>query len=344
MNNAKSISAAHSSSLISAVIIHVGSAQIIQQCVESLRQAVDSTRLETIIVDNASETPSLAEIADTYPNTRIVRLSDRCGYSAATNAGIRASQGTYILWCNNDLVFKPGSVDILATFLDTHPRYGAVGPRLSNADGSYQPSFSLLDISLWTLLPEVFGLGRFFPFLDMRQHSRGKVSVSRDVISIPGACALIRRTALESIGGALDERFFLYSEEFDLSRSLRSSGWRLKYLPQSEVIHLGGQSTTMTQQKYLMLTQAWRSHFAYLRKHHGLRSESTLACMLFLGLVLRFGLTWLRHNAAYPPRLRHSTAESVERLTWYRSMLRLCLSPDRHEASLSPHARLVGES
>ena len=322
--------------LISAVIVQVGDAELLRACLATLGDAVDSGRLEIVVVDNASGASNLEEVVAPYPKTRIVLLERRCGYSAATNAGIRASRGEYLLWCNNDLLFRPGSVDLLAGFLHGHPEYGAVGPKLLNSDGSYQPSFSLLDIGLWTLLPAVLGIERMLPRWDIATHTVGRSGSPRDVAVVPGACALIRRAALDGVGGILDERFFLYTEEYDLSRSLRRAGWHLRYLPDSEVVHLGGQTTVATDRRWVMEAQAWRSRLAYVRKHQGPFAESALAGCLLAG----FGARWIRAAvlAWWHARRRQEALAGRQRgrVGFYSYLFRVIARSDRNDSTRLP--------
>ena len=98
--------------LVSAVVVHLGKTDLLMGCLTSLNTSITIECIETIVADNASDTPELEQIVTDYPNTRIVSLPKRCGYSTASNAGIHASNSKYILWCNNDLIFTPDELSI----------------------------------------------------------------------------------------------------------------------------------------------------------------------------------------------------------------------------------------
>jgi len=315
--------------LVSAVVVHLGKTELLRECLDSLNRSRGIERVETIVVDNASGTPDLEQLVTGYPNTRIIQLQKRSGYPAASNAGIRASRGRYILWCNNDLVFEPNAIEYLVRFLETHPGYGAAGPQLLNPDGSYQPSFSMINMDLKTLLVDRLGLAALLPGWDLNRHWRGRESTPQDVAVGTGACCLIRRNALEEVGG-MDERFYMYSEEFDLCLRLWQKGWRVRYVPEARVIHLGGQTTAKT--SHVFLLQSWRSRYAYLRKHSGAMSETVLATAVVAGGFARYGLAWLLKIAAVIMGKPEMASIYRDKMSFHAALIRLSITPDRHMA------------
>jgi N-acetylglucosaminyl-diphospho-decaprenol L-rhamnosyltransferase len=315
--------------MVSAVIVHLGRRELLEDCLASLHRSKGIERVETIVVDNASGETDLEKMVAGYPGTRIVRLEERCGYPAASNAGIRASRGRYVLWCNNDLVFEPEAVERLAAFLECHPQYGAAGPRLLNPDGSFQPSFSLLHMDLRSLLVERLGLGRLLPGWDLARNWRGHELESRDVAVGTGACCLIRRDALGAIGG-IDERFYMYTEEFDLCFRLWAGGWRVRYLPDARVVHLGGQTTRKSPTRFVL--QAWRSRYAYVRKHQGASAEAVLAAAVVGSTTARYLATLLAGAGARAMGDRERAEAYLHRRRLHASLVRLSLTSGRHAA------------
>jgi GT2 family glycosyltransferase len=280
---------------VSAVIIHVGGFQQLKDCLATFYASIERVTAEAVVIDNRSDTPGLAELVAQYPGARLVRLPERMGYSAATNVGVRESSGRYVLWCNDDLLFDQGAVDRLSKYLDDHPRYAVAQARLLNPDRSFQPCFTLIHISLATLLIERLNLTGIVPSgWSVARSWEGWEDQERDIAVAGGACMMLRRDALDGIGG-LDERFFLYTEEFDVCYRLERAGWRLRYLPRATIVHLGSRSTrseTPTRPTHLRwVLQAWRSRFAYLRKNSGVAAEAIYAAVFVATALPRVVIT-----------------------------------------------------
>lgn len=322
--------------LVSAVVIHVGNPQFLKGCLESLSCAESFEHIEVIVVDNYSQTPDLEELTAGFRNVRLVRLSKRSGYPASTNAGIRASVGKYVLWCNDDLVFEKTAVHNLTGFLESHPDYGIAAPRLLNPDGSYQPSFSLIHIDPLSLILERLYLSALFPSRVIARNSYGRENVEQDVAAGTGACLLIRREALKQIGDCIDERFFLYSEEFDLCHSLSKAGWKARYLPYARVTHFGGQTTTKTDRWRIFMIQHWRSNYAYIRKHYGDWAEKALAFFVVVTAVPRICVALGRQLAGIITANQDFVRSVREQRQFHSYLMRMSLTTDRHQANVLP--------
>jgi GT2 family glycosyltransferase len=333
---------------VSVVIVHVGPSALLRGCLRTLYDTVNQVSFETVVVDNLSGDGEIDAVVGSYPLARLVRLRERVGYGAATNRGIVASHGRYVLWCNNDLLFRTGALDRLVQFLDAHPDYGAVTPRLLNADGSFQPCFSLLHLTPLPLVVERLGLSRVLPQWDLGRHLTGREGQARDIAVAGGACSLIRRSALDSIGNTIDERFFLYAEEYDLSRRLSNAGWRRRYLPSAEVVHLRSQTTVRAEstatQSFVFVVQSWRSRFAYLRKHYGPAVEWAFGVLFAVTAVPRWAAARAGALVArvYGDRARARSLAERARLHAYSA--RMALRAERHEATRLPAYPPTAES
>jgi GT2 family glycosyltransferase len=279
---------------VSVLVIHVGRTALLEGCLESLHATTRGLDPEIVVVDNRSAAPDeVAAVVARYPRAQLVRLTERVGYGAATNAGLRQCAGRYVLWCNNDLVFRDGAVARLAAFLDGAPAYAVASPKLLNPDGTVQYCFALRHISVAPLVVERLGLSALLPSLDMDRHWRGYEHDARDVAVGAGACCLIRRAALDTVGGRIDADFFMYAEEYDLCHRLWQAGWRVRYLPDAAIVHLGSQSShgAPDASKFPFAVQGWRSKFRYLRKHYGLGAELAYAAAFAAGAAGRAAVT-----------------------------------------------------
>lgn len=254
---------------------------LLRECLASLA-ASRGVELETVVVDDASADGSAAMVAREFPRARLLELERNSGFAAACNRGLEGLDAPYALLLNADARVAPDAIAILAAFLERNPRHAAAAPRLSSPDGTTQRAcmaFPRLATALWFATP----LERWFPesrelaryFLHDFDHES-----ERDVEQPPAACLLLRRAALESLGGAaFDERLRLYFNDVDLSLRLARGGWRTRFLPQARVVHHVGQSTRQVPERLLR----WHlDRLSYYRKHHGRAS----------GLVLKAAALW----------------------------------------------------
>jgi GT2 family glycosyltransferase len=221
---------------------------------------------EVLLVDNASSDATVEAVQKSFPSMRVISNPINAGFGAANNFALRIAQGRYFLFLNTDAFPKPSAVAVLIAFLDHHPDIGVVGPRLLNPDGSLQTSCYRYPTPALAWL-ENLGLTKLFsdqsPFGNYESWDH---SSPRDVDFVIGACLLLRREVYDQIGG-FDESFFMYQEEADWQRRIRSAGWRIVFTPSAEVEHLGGASGKA--QALRTNEHFFRSLDIYILKHHG---------------------------------------------------------------------------
>jgi len=194
-----------------------------------------------VIVDNASGDGSVELIRRELPETRMLALDENVGFARGNNLGAAALEGDRYLFVNSDaFVHVPGSLERLQDALDD-PAVGIAVPRLLNEDLTLQPSV----VPFSTPLPELVrasGLSRFVPNrLQPMLGTHWDHGQERDVHAATGAVMLIRGSAWREVDG-FDERRFMYAEELDLFWRISRRGWRARFVPDAEFIHLGGAS------------------------------------------------------------------------------------------------------
>ncbi len=270
---------------VAAVIVHYRTPA--ETAAAAAAVARTAPEADVVVVDNASGDRVAEELARAAPGARLVEESANRGYGAACNRGARETDRPYLLFLNSDAVVEPGAVDALAAALDADAGLAAVGPRLLNPDGSLQDSIRRLPTP-WRIFCESAGLaflsGGRAPF-EGHTATRQDHGRARGVEALMGAALLVRRAALEQVGG-FDEAFFLYAEETDLMERWRERGWRLSYEPAARVAHAGGRSGGDR-----LFGQLHASLVRYERKHHG------PGAALFAGVALDGGAA-LRYAAA----------------------------------------------
>jgi len=247
--------------------------------------------VECIVIDNASRDGSADVVEREFGAARLVRNGRNVGFAAAVNQGLREAGGRYALLLNPDAELLGDALGVLVRFLDGHRRAGACAPRLLDPDGRSRPGVDGFPTPMGPLLPLLRRLlGRPVAPAGVPRHGE-----PRRVDTLSGACLMLRRTALESVG-LLDERFFLYFEETDLLRRLAGAGWEAWLVPGAAALHVGGGSLGPERAEGVFHGNHpvhWvRSRRRYLRKHHGTAG-------LVIGELAEVGshaLVWLRHR------------------------------------------------
>lgn len=246
---------------LSVVIVSWNTADILRQCLESVFAHPPAAPFDVWLVDNASTDGTIAMVQELFPQVKLLTNAQNVGFATANNQAIRQASGDYILLLNPDTLVYAGALQTLVHFLDTHPQTGACGARLLNADGSLQHSCYPTP-TLGRELLRMFHLdGR------VRYHmNQWPTDQPRQVEALLGACILVRRPLIEALG-LMDEAYFMYSEEIDLCYRIARAGWQLHWVPQAQIVHLGGQSTR--QVKTDMFLRLYQGKLQYMRKHYG---------------------------------------------------------------------------
>ena len=237
--------------------------------------ASSGVSLEVIVVDNGSNDGSAEMVEREFPSVRLIRNPDNRGFAAANNLAIRRAAGRYILLLNPDTEVRPETIAVLAGYLDAHPRTGICGPRILFPDGSFQSC----GYRFPTVLSEIRqsknvnkALKAFVgPETFVADHPD-----AREVDWVDGACFMIRRKVVDQIG-PLDEQYFLYAEELDWCFNARKAGWAIAAVPDTEMVHHLGQSSSQASDRSLGYFMDTR--LRYYRKNRG------LATALFVSLV-----------------------------------------------------------
>ena len=245
---------------VDVVIVSYNSAGCLDRCLTPLFTIPGVT---PIVVDNASADGS-AEAATAF-GARTIARERNGGFAVGCNVGWRAGSAPYVLFLNPDAVIDAGSLERLVAVLDGAPRVGAVAPALREEDGTLLWSQRRFP-RLWSSLAQSLFLHRLPGLARLDEQIRDVAAYSRpgEPDWVSGACVLVRRELLESLGG-FDERFFLYREDIDLCRRIRAAGHGVRFEPAATAVHEGGASAPRGH----VIPILAESKFRYARKHHG---------------------------------------------------------------------------
>lgn len=234
------------------VIVNYNVKDYLCQCLTSVERAIVGIPTEVIVVDNASSDGSVEELKPLFPQVKFIANQENHGFARANNQAIRMSKSDYVLLLNPDTVIGEEVLDECVSFMDNQPTAGAVGVRMLKANGGFAwesrrgvptpfTSFCKM-IGLCSLFPKSRLFGNYYMrYLDENEKARIEI--------ISGAFMMLRRSALDEIG-LLDETFFMYGEDIDLSYRLLKAGYSNHYLPCS-IVHYKGESTQKTSFRYV---------------------------------------------------------------------------------------------
>ena len=273
---------------VSVVVVNWNTAHMLQRCLASLEAERGTAGLEVIVVDNGSTDGSQGLVLKTFPQVQLIANKENKGFSIANNQGVAASTGRYVFLLNSDTEVEAGSLRALIEYGDANPSAGIIGPQLLNFDGSLQPSGRRFPTPLSTVAT-LFGVERL-----MGRPSYGtrcSYSMPAVVDEVSGAAMVVRREAIEKVGG-LDESFAWGYEDVDLCRRVQQAGWRVHYFPGAKIKHEWGGSRRLAPSATVLSAIAGRRH--YFAKHHGPASgqlvmAATLASHLLRSAVFALG-------------------------------------------------------
>ncbi len=279
---------------LSIVIVSWNTKDLLEACLRSVYAFPLDRPFEVWVVDNFSKDDTVAMVRDQFPQVELIASEENLGFAGGNNRAIPHCQGEYVLLLNPDTEVKPDALNELVAFMDAHPEAGAAGSRLLNADGTLQPSCHprpTLSREFWRM----FYLDLFISYGSYNM-SKWKLDQPREVDVLMGASLLLRKSVLDEVG-LLDEGYFMYSEEVDLCYRLQKAGWRLFWVPQSQVVHYWGQSAKQVLAE--MFLQLYRGKLRFFRKHYSWFTVALYKVVLGLAAVLRLALAplvWLRKS------------------------------------------------
>lgn len=283
---------------LSIIIVSWNVRDLLYACLNSIDNQRYGLDLEVIVVDGASADGSPAMVREAFPWVKLIACDENVGFPRGNNIGLAEANGRYLLLLNPDTEIKGDALPVLVDFLSQQPDVGLVGPQLLNSDGSIQSSRRRFP-SLATALFESTWLETVAPPQILRHYYAQDLPDDQiaDVDWVTGACMLTRHEIYAAIGG-LDAGYFMYSEELDWCRRIKDAGWRIVYLPATQVLHHVGKSSEQAVTARHINFQ--RAKLRYFRKYHGGLATAVLRTVLLLNyiwqMVLEGGKGLLGHK------------------------------------------------
>jgi len=251
---------------LSVIIVSYNVRHYLHQCLSSVEQAAANIEHEIFVVDNNSSDGSIEFLQPLHPAVRYIWNKENVGFARANNQAIAKARGKYILLLNPDTIVTEHTLTDCIELMESRPDAGALGVRMLNADGTFAPESRRSIPTPFTAFCKMSGLGRLFPqsrtfgryymqYLDARHVNEIEV--------VSGAFFFTRRSTLKQ-SGTLDEDFFMYGEDIDLSYRILQTGLHNLYLP-TPILHYKGESTHESTYRYVRTF--YEAMLIFIRKH-----------------------------------------------------------------------------
>lgn len=275
---------------LSIVIVNYNVEHFLEQCLHSVYTALEGLEGEVWVVDNNSVDGSLAMLNRKFPQVKLIANKENVGFARANNQAIRQSSGEYILLLNPDTIVEPDTFSKCVQFMDEHPEAGGLGVKMLDGKGNFLPESKRGLPTPRVAFYKIFGLSKLFPkskkFGSYHLTYLDKDEIhSVDVLS--GAFMLMRKSVLDQVG-LLDEDYFMYGEDIDLSYRITKGGYKNYYFPKTRIIHYKGESTKKSSVNYVYVFYNAMRIFA--EKHFSQKNAKLFSWLINFAIWFRASL------------------------------------------------------
>lgn len=279
---------------LSVIIVNYNVKFFLEQALHAVRKACKNIDAEVFVVDNRSVDGSVEMVHTRFPEVKLIANEQNTGFSKANNQAIRQASGEYVLLLNPDTVVEEDTFTRVLDFMDQTPDAGAVGVRMIDGKGHFLPESKRGLPTPEVAFYKIFGLSALFP--KSRRFGRYHLGYldpnevhAVDVLA--GAFMMLRKKVLDNIG-LLDETFFMYGEDIDLSYRVTKAGYKNYYYPHTTIIHYKGESTKKTSVNYVFVF--YNAMVIFARKHYSASLANSFSILIHLAIYLRASVALLQ--------------------------------------------------
>lgn len=272
---------------LSVVIVNYNVRYFLSQCLFAVSEAKKGIECEVFVVDNNSVDGSCAMVREKYPWVKLIENKENLGFSKANNQAMKQATGRYILLLNPDTVVEEDTFRKCLSFMDSHPEAGGLGVKMIDGKGRFLPESKRSLPTPLVAFYKIFGLSSLFPksrifgryhlgYLDKEN--------THQVEILSGAYMFLREEALDKTG-FLDETFFMYGEDIDLSWRIVKSGYINYYFPETTIIHYKGESTRKGSINYVLVF--YQAMIIFAGKHFSRNNARLFSVLINLAIYFR---------------------------------------------------------
>jgi len=272
---------------LSVIIVNYNVRHFLEQALLSVQKAAQGLDVEVFVVDNNSVDGSVKMVQEKFPAVKLINNRKNTGFAVANNQALQQAVGKYQLLLNPDTIVEEDTFRKVISFMDTHPEAGALGVRMLDGKGSFLPESKRSLPTPWVAFYKIFGLSALFP----KSKTFGKYHLSylnpdetHSVEVLSGAFMLLRKSVLDTIG-FLDESFFMYGEDVDLSYRIIKAGYKNYYFADTSIIHYKGESTKKGSLNYVRVF--YNAMLIFARKHFSRNHQHIFILLVHFAIYIR---------------------------------------------------------
>ncbi|MGC9343336.1 MAG: glycosyltransferase family 2 protein, partial [Bacteroidales bacterium] len=282
---------------LSIVIVNYNVKYFIEQCLHSVHKALKGINAEVFVVDNNSVDGSCPMIREKFPWVNLIESKENLGFSKGNNLALKKAKGEFCLLLNPDTVVEEDTFTKCIDFMRSNEDAGALGVHMIDGRGNFLPESKRALPTPIVSFYKIFGLSTLFPRSKIfgRYHlgylDNNKV---HQVEILSGAFMFIRKKVLDKTG-LLDESFFMYGEDIDLSYRILKAGYKNYYFPETTIIHYKGESTKKGSINYVMVF--YRAMIIFAKKHFSKQNARVFSTLINLAIYFRAFLSIIKRFA-----------------------------------------------
>lgn len=275
---------------LSIIIVNYNVQYFLEQCLASVRKAVAHIPSEVFVVDNHSVDGSVDMVREKFPEVTLIANEINLGFSKANNQAIRQATGEYILLLNPDTVVEEDTFLKICQFMDSHADAGGLGVRMIDGKGNFLPESKRGLPSPSTAFFKMFGLSKIFPKSKIfgAYHLGYLPEMEIHQVDVLSGAFMLLRASILPITGLLDETYFMYAEDVDLSYQITKAGYKNYYYPETTIIHYKGESTKKGSLNYVFIF--YNAMALFVRKNFSRSYARTFTFLINLAIWLRASL------------------------------------------------------
>lgn len=275
---------------LSVIIVNYNVEYFLEQCLNSTFKALEQVSGEVFVVDNNSIDGSVEMVKAKFPQAHLIANKDNTGFSVANNQAMKIANGEYVLLLNPDTIVEEDTFKQVVDFMDEHPDAGGLGCKMIDGKGVFLPESKRGLPTPAVAFYKIFGLSKLFP----RSKKFGKYHLSylddneiHEIEVLSGAFMMMRKRTLDKVG-LLDEAFFMYGEDIDLSYRIIKGGYKNYYYPKTRIIHYKGESTKKSSVNYVFVF--YNAMIIFAKKHFSQKNAKTFSLLINLAIYFRAGM------------------------------------------------------
>ena len=272
---------------LSIIIVNYNVKHFLEQCLISVFNATKNLDSEVFVVDNNSVDGSCAMVRERFPEVNLIENKKNYGFSYANNQAVKLAKGQYILLLNPDTVVEEDSFEKCIQFMDSKPEVGGLTVKIIDGKGRFLPESKRALPTPKVAFYKIFGFSSLFPkSKKIARYHLGHLNNNEinEIEVLPGAFMFLRKETLEKTG-LLDEDYFMYGEDIDLSYRINKAGYKNYYFPETTIIHYKGESTKKGSLNYVFMF--YNAMIIFARKHLSDKNAKSFSLLINIAIYFR---------------------------------------------------------